>query len=63
LARWAKDDARRIWIARQMRVETSVILKWIVRELQMGTWAHAANRLQHVKYETESNNQDELALV
>jgi hypothetical protein len=41
----AKGDARKIRIARRLRAETAVTLKWIATELHMGTWTHVANRL------------------
>jgi len=59
----AKDDGRKTRIARRLRTETAVTLKWIARELQMGTWTHVANRLQNAKSKNESNQQDELGLV
>jgi hypothetical protein len=50
-------------IARRLRVETAVTLKWIAEQLHMGTWTHVANRLQQAKDKSESNNQHELTLV
>ena len=46
-----------------MRAETAVTLKWIAKELHMGTWTHVANRLQNAKEKNESNQQDELGFV
>jgi len=34
-------------LARRLRAETSVTLKWIAEHLHMGTWTHVANRLSH----------------
>jgi REP element-mobilizing transposase RayT len=43
-----KGDARKVRMARRLRAETSVTLKWIAEHLHMGTWTHVANRLsQH----------------
>ncbi|MCU0784543.1 MAG: hypothetical protein MUF81_10985 [Verrucomicrobia bacterium] len=63
LNRRAKGDARKIRIARRLRTETAVTLKWIAAELHMGTWTHVANRLQNAKDKNESRQQDELGLV
>jgi hypothetical protein len=63
LAKRAKGDARKIRIARRLRMETAVTLKWIARELHMGAWTRVANRLQNAKDRNESNNQHELGLV
>ena len=41
----AKGDVRKIRIARRLRAETAVTLKWIATELHMGTWTPVANRL------------------
>ena len=45
LAGRPKGDARKIRIARRLRAETAVTLKWIATELHMGTWTPVANRL------------------
>ena len=45
LARRAKGDARKIRIARRLRAETAVTLKWLAAELHMGTWTHVSNLL------------------
>ena len=50
-------------MGRRLRMETAVTLKWIARELNMGTWTHVANRLQHAKEKGQSTNQNELVLV
>jgi hypothetical protein len=34
-------------LARRLRSETAVGLKWIAENLQMGTWTHVSNRLYH----------------
>jgi hypothetical protein len=61
--RRSKVDARKIWIARRLRVETAVTLKWIAAELHMGTWTHVGNRLQNTKDKGKSTNQHELGFV
>jgi len=49
LAQRAKGDARKIGMARRLRAETAVTLKWIAAELHMGKWTHVANQLQKAK--------------
>src|ERR1035437_9113075 len=58
-----KGEARKVRIARRLRVETAVTLKWIAEQLHMGTWTHVVNRLQQAKEKSEPNNQHELRLV
>ena len=60
LAGRAKGDARKIRIARRLRAETAVTLKWIAAELHMGTWTHVANRLSEKPDQT--NHQPNLML-
>ena len=43
LDRRAKGDPQKVAIARRLRKETSVTLKWIANRLRMGTWTHTAN--------------------
>jgi putative transposase len=45
LGRYAKGDSRKVQIARRLRTETAVTLKWIAKELQMGTWTYVSNLL------------------
>ncbi len=45
LTRRAKGDVRKIRIARRLRMETAVTLKWIAAELHMGMWTHVSNLL------------------
>lgn len=49
LERHRKGDRRKVKIARRLRGETIMTLKWIADRLKMGTWTHVANRLYHVK--------------
>ena len=45
LAQRAKGDVRKIRIARRLRKETAVTLKWIAAELHLGNWPHLSNLL------------------
>jgi putative transposase len=45
----AKGDKRKIRIAKLLREQTTMTLKWIAQRLHMGVWTHLANRLYHVK--------------
>ena len=47
LGRRLKGDREKVRIARRLRAETTVSLKWIATGLQMGTWTYVANRLYH----------------
>jgi hypothetical protein len=49
LERNRKGDRRKVRIARRLRQETTMTLKWIADRLRMGTWTHVANRLYHLK--------------
>ena len=63
LLRRAKGDARKMAMARRLRKETSVTLKWIAKELRMGSWTYVNRQLNRAKGNHESINQDELGLV
>ena len=60
LAQHPKGDARKVLMARRVRAETSVTLKWIAEHLQMGAWTHVANRL--AQNPAQSDNQPDLNL-
>jgi hypothetical protein len=45
LAQRAKSDPEKIRLARKLRQETTVSLRWVAQRLQMGSWTHAANCL------------------
>ena len=47
LGRRLKGDPEKVRIARRLRGETTVTLKWIAACLVMGTWTYVANRLYH----------------
>ena len=40
-----KGDAKKVRIAQRLRAETTMRLKWIAEELQMGAWTHVSNLL------------------
>jgi len=44
-----KGDRRKVKIARRLRQETTMTLKWIADRLKMGTWTHVSNRLYHLE--------------
>ena len=48
LAREQKGATVKIAIARRLRQETTMPLKWIALEMRMGTWTHL-NRLLHAR--------------
>jgi len=43
-----KGDKRKVRMAKRLRAETTMTLKWIAERLNMGVWTHVANRLYHV---------------
>lgn len=47
LRRRRKGDPAKVALARRLREETAVSLKWIAENLQMGTWTHVSNLLYH----------------
>jgi len=49
LTRWRKGDKRKVRIARRLRRETAMTLKWMAEQLAMGTWANVARRLYEAK--------------
>ena len=40
-----KGAKEKVKIARRLRKETTISLKWIAARLEMGSWTHAANRI------------------
>lgn len=42
-----KGDAKKVTLARRLREETAVSLRWIAENLHMGTWTYVSNRLYH----------------
>ena len=45
LPRRRKGDPAKVTIARRLRTETTMTLKWIAAELHMGAWTHVSNLL------------------
>ncbi len=45
LARRRKGDGEKVRIARRLRDETTMTLKWIAGVLHMGAWTHVSNLL------------------
>jgi REP element-mobilizing transposase RayT len=45
LGKRRKGDAKKVRIARRVRAETTMTLKWIAGRLQMGAWTHVSNLL------------------
>ena len=41
-----KSDQNKVRLAAELRARTSVSLKWIARELEMGCWSHVSNLLR-----------------
>jgi hypothetical protein len=46
LWRRRKSDAKKVLLARRLRSETAVSLKWIAARLHMGTWTHVSNLIR-----------------
>ena len=44
-----KGDIRKLKLAKQLREQTTMTLKWISQRLHTGGWTHLNNRLYHVK--------------
>ena len=40
-----KGDKGKVRLARRLRKETTMSLKWIARELNMGSWTYVSNLL------------------
>ena len=49
LKRRRKGDEAKVAVARRLREETAVSLRWIAENLYMGTWTHVSNRLYHCR--------------
>jgi putative transposase len=43
-----KGDPTKVALARRVRAESAVSLKWIAEHLHMATWTHVSNRLYHL---------------
>jgi hypothetical protein len=44
--RTSKGDAGKVKLARQLRAETTMTLRWIAKRLQMGSWTYVSNLLR-----------------
>jgi hypothetical protein len=41
-----KSDPHKVALARELRSQTTMSLKWIARRLEMGSWTHVSNLLR-----------------
>jgi hypothetical protein len=50
---WArrKSDPQKVALARDLRRQTTVSLKWIAQRLEMGSWTHVSNLLSGTRGE------------
>lgn len=48
-----KSDPKKIALARQLRAETAVSLKWIAARLGMGSWTHVSNLVRAASVTSE----------
>jgi hypothetical protein len=46
LQTWRKGDKDRAWLARRLRQETTMSLKWIAQRLGTGSWTYVSNLLR-----------------
>jgi hypothetical protein len=60
---YPQRHADKVRLARRWRTETSVTLRWIAEELNMGSWKSLASRLNQKKGNHDANNQNEFKLV
>jgi putative transposase len=58
LRRRAKGDGDKVQIARRLRQESTMSLKWIAARLEMGVWTHVSNRLSQRKETVSVNTKD-----
>ena len=57
----SKSHPVKVQLARRLRKETTLSLKWIAARLQMGSWTYVSNLL-HAKPNTQRLNQELLPL-
>jgi REP element-mobilizing transposase RayT len=57
LAKRRKGDAEKVALARRLRAETTMSLKWIAGELHMGSWTYVSNLLSQ-KAHKSVNSED-----
>ena len=53
-----QGSAAKMEIARRIREETTMSLKWIATRLKMGDWKHVANKLDQNEKFTDTQRQD-----
>jgi hypothetical protein len=41
-----KSDPNKVALAKDLRAQTTMSLKWIARRLEMGSWTHVSNLLR-----------------
>ena len=58
LALLRKGDPRKVAIARRLRQETTMTLKWIAERLRMGTWTYVSNLIYNDRTGNSVNNKD-----
>jgi hypothetical protein len=46
LSRRPKGDSRKVGIARHLRAETTMTLRWVADRLHMGSWTYVSNLLR-----------------
>jgi hypothetical protein len=46
LTRRAKSDPQKVRLASELREQTTVSLKWIAKQLKMGSWTNVSNLLR-----------------
>jgi hypothetical protein len=46
-----KGDRQKVRLARELRAETTVSLKWIAQRLEMGSWTYLSNLLRQAGQE------------
>ena len=57
-----KGDSRKVALARRLRRETTMTLKWIAQHLHMGGWTYVSN-LVNGELQPGAESQEQLALV
>jgi len=52
LAKRRQGDAEKVALARRLRAETTMSLKWIAGELHMGSWTYVANLRSQIAHKS-----------
>ena len=58
ISKESKGRPQKVEIARRIREETTMSLKWIAIRLKMGGWKHVANKLDQNEKCTDTQRQD-----